>query len=150
METWKTPNPDYADAVAGLFRNARFVRELGLRLQAFGPGWCETELGVEPRHLQQDGWVHAGVQATVADHTAGAAGISLAPSGHTVVSAEFKINLLRPARGDRLTCRSEVLKPGRRLIVVESALSAQRALCAKATVTLFVVDLRGVVGGDDA
>jgi uncharacterized protein (TIGR00369 family) len=140
-------NPSYAEAVEGLFRHAPFISELGLRLQGFGPGWCETVLEVEPRHLQQDGWLHAGVQATVADHTAGAAGISLVPAGHTVVTAEFKINLLRPARGERLRCRSQVLRPGRRLIVVESELVAEGErsdppLTAKATVTLAVVDLR--------
>jgi uncharacterized protein (TIGR00369 family) len=151
-------NPDFAAAVQGLFCRAPFITDLGLRLDSFAPGWCETVLEVEPRHLQQDGWIHAGVQATVADHTAGAAGISLVPAGHTVVTAEFKVNLLRPASGAVLRCRSQVLRPGRRLIVVESeifcpgrpesarGLTAERPdgslLTAKATVTLAVVDLR--------
>lgn len=139
-------NPELAGAVEGLFSRAPFITDLGLRLERFAPGWCETVLQVEPRHLQQDGWVHAGVQATVADHTAGAAGISLVPEGHTVVTAEFKVNLLRPASGPVLRCRSQVLRPGRRLIVVESEVSAERpdgpVLTAKATVTLAVVDLR--------
>jgi uncharacterized protein (TIGR00369 family) len=103
-----------------IFNAAPFVASLGIRLLTIGSGICETELDVEPRHLQQDGFVHAGVQATMADHTAGGAAATLIESGHMVLTVEFKINLLRAAKGQRLTCRSKVLKPGSQFIVVES------------------------------
>ena len=70
--------------------------------------------------MQQDGFVHAGVQATIADHTAGAAGASVLRSGQMVLTAEFKINLLNPAIGDRLVAKGRVIKPGRTLTVSRS------------------------------
>jgi uncharacterized protein (TIGR00369 family) len=89
-----------------IFNAAPFVASLGIRLLTIGSGICETELDVEPRHLQQDGFVHAGVQATMADHTAGGAAATLIESGHMVLTVEFKINLLRAAKGQRLTHRN--------------------------------------------
>ncbi len=72
-----------------IFNAAPFVASLGIRLVTVGPGICETELDVELRHLQQDGIVHAGVQATVADHTDGGAAATLIEPGHIVLTAEF-------------------------------------------------------------
>ena len=131
------------EAVGAIFRNSAFVTGLGIRLADLGSGWCESELAVEERHLQQDGFVHAGVQATIADHTAGGAAGTLAKPGEMVLTVEFKINLLRPAVGERLRCRATVLKPGRTIVVAESEVFASRdgaeKLTAKATVTLALV-----------
>lgn len=145
----KPRNTNYARAVREIFEHAPFIEGLGLRVAEIGPGWCETELDLRPRHLQQHGFVHAGVQAAVADHTAGAAGTTLVGEGEGVLSVEFKVNLLRPARGDRLLCRGTVLRGGRTLIVAESEVWADdretRNLVAKATVTLAVrqLEVRG-------
>ena len=87
--------------------------------------------------------MHAGVQATVADHTAGAAGASLIEPGQFVLSAEFKINLLRAAKGTRLECVAKVLKAGASLSVVESEVYCGTGddlrLVSKTTVTLAVL-----------
>lgn len=135
------------EAVEAIFRDSAFVSGLGIRLTDLGSGWCESELAVEGRHLQQDGFVHAGVQATIADHTAGGAAGTLARPGHMVLSVEFKINLLRPAVGERLRCRAQVLKPGKTIVVAESEVFASRdgveKMTAKATVTLALVPSGG-------
>jgi uncharacterized protein (TIGR00369 family) len=129
-----------------IFNAAPFVANLGIRLVSLDSGTCESELVVEPRHLQQDGYVHAGVQATMADHTAGGAAATLIEPNHMILTAEFKINLLRAAKGDRLTCRSEVLKLGSRLIVVESEVLCEdegtSKLVSKTTATIAVVGVR--------
>ena len=126
-----------------LFDAAPFIRNLGMELVAIAAGRCETALELTERHLQQDGVVHAGVLATMADHTSGTAGASLIKADEYVLTAEFKINLLRAAKGNRLHCVGTVLKPGRRLIVAESEVfdgNPQAArLVAKATVTLAVM-----------
>jgi len=127
-----------------IFNAVPFVANLGIRLVTVGPGICETELDVEPRHLQQDGFVHAGVQATMADHTAGGAAATLMEPGHMVLTVEFKINLLRAAQGQRLKCRSQVLKPGSRLMVVESEVLCENEgtskLVSKTTASIAAVE----------
>ncbi|MBI4912402.1 MAG: PaaI family thioesterase [Acidobacteria bacterium] len=123
-----------------MFQACPFIEDLGLVLERLAPGECETSLALRPRHLQQDGYVHAGVQATMADHTGGGAGATLLPEGRIVLSIEFKINLLRPARGQSLRCRAKVLKAGRQVTVVESEVFAldegKESLTSKATITL--------------
>jgi uncharacterized protein (TIGR00369 family) len=134
---------DFNKAIEQGFRNAPFVEHLGISLAGLGPGWCEARLELEPWHLQQTGVAHAGVIATLADHTAGAAATTQLAPGEYVVSAEFKINLLRGARGERLHCRAEVLKPGQTLSVVEALVHAERGgkreLVAKLNATMAVV-----------
>ncbi len=129
-----------------IFNAAPFVASLGIRLVTVSPGICETELDLEVRHLQQDGFVHAGVQATMADHTAGGAVATLIEPGHIVLTVEFKINLLRAAKGERLTCRAKVLKPGSQLIVVESKVLCENEgtskLVSKTTVSIAVIGVR--------
>ena len=134
--------PDLA-TLKQMFRRVPFVADLGMELESLGEGECVTVLRVEPRHLQQNGVVHAGVQATLADHTAGAAASTLAPPGAAVMTAEFKISLLRAARGDLLRCRARVLKPGRQIVFVESEVwctaAAQEQLVSKASATMSVL-----------
>jgi uncharacterized protein (TIGR00369 family) len=134
---------DLGKAVEQGFRSAPFVAHLGIELDALGPGWCEARLEVQPWHLQQTGVVHAGVVATLADHCAGAAATTQLAPGEFVVTAEYKINLLRGARGPRLHCRAEVLKPGQMLTVVEAGVYAERAgqreLVARLNATMAIV-----------
>lgn len=133
-------NPDFPERVRDIFARATFVTEMGVRMGECGPGWCESTLDLEPRHLQQDDFVHAGVLATIADHTAGAAAGTMIAADRIVLTVEFKINLLRPAMGESLRCRANLLKCGRRLIIAESSVYAlakgKEKLVAKAMVTL--------------
>jgi uncharacterized protein (TIGR00369 family) len=134
------------EEVNRIFATAPFGADLGIRLESAGQGECTSVLPLANRHLQQDGFVHAGVQATIADHTAGAAAASLLRTGQYVLSAEFKINLLRAAKGERLICRAKVLKAGAQLTVAESEVfcvaSGEELLVSKATVTLAVMTRR--------
>ena len=137
-------NPDYQTEINRVFRQAPFIAEIGLELVDVAPGHCRTRLDLNRRHQQQDGFVHAGVLTTVADHTAGTAGASLVAAGDYVLSADIKISLMRAARGTRLLCRARVLKSGRRLIFTESEVFCENEdqeseLVAKVMVTLAVV-----------
>jgi uncharacterized protein (TIGR00369 family) len=136
--------PEMADVdrVREIFYSANFVRDLDIRLDKFAEGICETSMVVQERMRQQHGFVHGGVIATLADHTAGGAARSV--SGEKdVLTVEFKINYLRPAIGDRLRCTASVLRGGKTVIVAEALVYAGNAeketLVAKLTETLFVV-----------
>lgn len=134
------------EAVRAFFRLAPFMLDLGVEPLAVGPGRLTTELVLAPRHLQHTGQAHAGVSATLADHSMGAAAQTLAPEGTWIITAELKLSLLRPARGDRLVCEAVVLKPGRQLMFTEAEVYAeadgQRTLIAKASATMAVTVAR--------
>lgn len=129
--------------VRQIFYAANFVRDLDIRLEKAGNGTCETSLVVQERLRQQHGFVHGGVVATLADHTAGGAARS-ASGTRDVLTVEFKINFLRPASGDRLRCSATVLKAGNSVIVAEALVysndASRESLIAKLTETLFVLD----------
>lgn len=142
--TEMTPkDPDWRARVERIFDTAPFLREVGVQLEDVGPGWCESSLTVQKYHQQQDGVVHAGVVATLADHTAGAAAGTLVDPDVIVLTAEFKINLLRAGRGPLLRCRSEVIKSGRTLAVAQSDVSSvdkgTETLVARSLVTVMHV-----------
>jgi uncharacterized protein (TIGR00369 family) len=128
---------------AAVFRKAPFVAALGIEPESIGDGRCRSRLELTGHHLQQDGYVHAGVLATMADHSAGAAAASLLPKGEIVLTAEFKISLMRAARGERLRCDAEVIKPGSRVSFAESTVYCESGgveqMVARATVSLAVV-----------
>ena len=136
----RTYNPNYRQVVQDIFESAPYIQSLGIRLVDLGVGWVESEMVIRPNHLQHSGLVHAGVQATLADHSAGAAAATLVAPNTNVLTIEFKINLLRPAAGEKLTCRSNVLKAGRMITIVESTVSAhanqKMLLVSKATITI--------------
>lgn len=145
-------NPEFRKSVAELIRKAAFINDVGVQLEVVEPGRCVSSLQVSARHLQQHGFVHAAVQAALADHTAGAAAGTLVGPDEGVLSVEFKINLLRPAVGQLLRCQSTVLRAGKSLSVVESEVWAVSAggderLTSKATVTLAVVKEAELAGG---
>lgn len=127
-----------------------FPGHLGARAAEVGPGVWESVVEVRPEHLQQDGFVHAGVLATLADHSAGYAAFTLVPGDRRILTIEFKINFLRPAVGERLRCRARVVRPGRTVLVAQSEVWAEGegspASVALAQVTLMAVPA-GRLGG---
>jgi uncharacterized protein (TIGR00369 family) len=120
-----------------------FPRHCGFVVDRVDLGIFETRLPVERRHLQQDGFVHAGVIATMADHTSGYAAFTTVDPSRRILTIEFKINFFRPATGDTLWCRARVLEGGKTVIVAESEVYAGTAdaqkRVSKATVTLMAV-----------
>ena len=91
---------------------------IGAELGVVEPGVVEINLAYRPDLPQQHGYLHAGIVTTIADSACGYAAFSLMPAGSQVLSVEFKVNLLRPARGVRFVARGEVIKAGRTLTVV--------------------------------
>lgn len=113
-------NPHYIEAIRESFAQQPIMNLIGARLARVEPGVVEIELPFRADLTQQDGFLHAGVITTVADSAAGYAAFTLMPAGSRVLSIEFKVNLLRPARGELFVARAEVIKPGRTLTVVRA------------------------------
>lgn len=124
----------------GVFDLAPFIREIGYRLVAAGAGWVETSLPIEPRHLQQHGYVHAGVVTTMADHTAGGAASTMVEPGQSVLTSDLSIQLLRPGKGQELRCRGEVVKAGRNLVFTQADVWADGVHVARLHATMAVVN----------
>ena len=120
-----------------------FVKTCGFKLDLLERGRAKSSLEVTEVHRQQDDFVHAGVMATMADHTAGYAAFSVVPEDSRILTLEFKINFLRPAVGDCLVCSAKVVKEGKNILVADSEVYSQsdgvEKLAAKALVTLMAV-----------
>jgi uncharacterized protein (TIGR00369 family) len=92
---------------------------------------------------QQHGYIHAGIVGAIADAAGGYAGFTLFPADASVLTVEYKLNLLAPAVGERLVAEAEVVKPGRTLAITRGEVYAERAgkrtLCAIMQQTLMVM-----------
>ncbi len=135
------------DTVRGFFRASPFMVDLGVEPLSVSEGRMTTALVIQPKHLQHTGQVHAGVMASLADHSMGAAAQTLAPAGHWILTAELKTSLMRAGKGERLVCEAVVLKAGRTLSFTEAEVYAeslgQRTLVMKASATMAVTPARG-------
>ena len=131
------------DTLRAFFASSPYMLELGVEPVAVAPGQVSTVLAITGRLFQHTAQVHAGVMATMADHSMGSAAQTLAPEGLWVVTAELKASLLRPARGERLLCEAVVIKAGKTLSFTEAAVYAesagQRTLVMKASATMALV-----------
>jgi uncharacterized protein (TIGR00369 family) len=113
---------------------------LGVEVGSLEPGRVELRLAWRRDLAQNHGYFHGGVIATLADNAAGGAAGTLASEGALGVTAEFKINIVAPGKGEFVVARGEVIKPGRRLTVARSDVFAVadgvERMCATALVTL--------------
>jgi uncharacterized protein (TIGR00369 family) len=99
------------------FARQDFMRTLGAELVSVAPGAVEIRLAIMSGLLQQHGFAHAGVVASIADSACGYAALSMMEPGGDVVSVEFKLNLMSPAVGEQLLARGRVVRAGKRLTV---------------------------------
>jgi uncharacterized protein (TIGR00369 family) len=120
-----------------------FPANCGFEVIRVDYGIFESRLKIRSIHRQQDGFVHAGVIATMADHTAGYAAFTTVSENYRILTIEFKINYFKPAVGELMICRSKIINNGRKIKVSESEVfsvsQGQEKLISKAMVTLIVV-----------
>jgi len=117
-------DPDYADRIRGSFARQKAMALIGASLLRVEPGRVEIELPFREDLTQQKGYVHGGILGMIADSAAGYAAYSLMPASASLVTVEYKMNILRPAVGT-LIARGEVLKPGRTLTVARAEVYAE-------------------------
>jgi uncharacterized protein (TIGR00369 family) len=113
-------DPEYATRVRLSFGEQRAMATIGASLGAVGPGAVDVVLPFRDDLTQQDGFLHAGVVAAIADSACGYAAHTLMPATARVLSIEFKLNLLAPAVGERLEARARVIRAGRTVTVCQA------------------------------
>ncbi len=112
-------NPDYRQRIVNSFAAQQAMQTLGATLQTIEPGKLSIALPYQSKLTQQHGFLHAGMIATVLDSACGYAAFTLMPADAEVLSVEFKINLLAPAKGDKLIAVGQVIKSGRNLTICQ-------------------------------
>ncbi len=140
---WQPKDPDYAGRVRASFARQGAMRTLGAELLDVAPGYCTIALAPRPEIAQQHGYVHAGVVAAIVDTAGGYAGLTLFPAGASVLTVEYKLNLMNPAQGERIVAEGFVVKPGKTLAITRGEVYAEnggaRALIAIMQQTLMVM-----------
>jgi uncharacterized protein (TIGR00369 family) len=130
----QTTNPTFVEEVKDSFDKQIVMELIGGELTRVEPGVVEISLTYRSDLTQQHGYVHAGIITTIADSACGYAAYTLMPPNSDVLAVEFKVNLMRPAKGDTFVARAEVVKSGRTLTVVRADVHAitgdQRELVA--------------------
>lgn len=142
------PNPLFSERVRASFARQQIMGLFGATLTRLEPGLVEIEMPFREGLTQQHGFLHAGVVTTIADSACGYAALSVMPPETGVLSIEYKVNLLAPARGARFIARGRVLRAGRTIIVCagdvvavqdENGESAQETAIATMLATMMVI-----------
>lgn len=118
-------SPQVEREIRASFARQTIMGTFGAELGDISRGTVEILAPIGAHVLQQHGFGHAGLTFALGDSAAGYAALSCMPEGSEVLTAEIKINLLAPARGQMLRARGEVVKSGRRLVVVSATVSAR-------------------------
>jgi uncharacterized protein (TIGR00369 family) len=121
-----------------------FIKFCGFRASKIEKGLFESTLKIGENHKTQDNFIHAGLIATMSDHTAGYAAFTLVPDNIRILTIEFKINFLKPAYGDELKCKSEIISQGKQILVAHSTVfdirETHKKMVSRSTITLMAVN----------
>ena len=135
MTAFAPADEAFAARVADSFARQSIMELIGAELAAVEAGRVTIDLPFRADLCQQHGFFHAGITTTIADSAGGYAAYSLFPPEASVLTTEFKINLLAPAAGERLRAVGNVVKPGRTLTICDVEVFAltdgTETLCAK-------------------
>jgi len=117
-------DPDFARRCRESFGRQKAMALIGARLTGVEPGLCEITLPFREDLTQQKGFVHGGILGMIADTACGYAAFSLMPAGCSLVTVEYKMNILSPGRG-AMIARGHVVKAGRTLTIARAEVHAE-------------------------
>jgi len=140
-----TPDGKEIEArIRGSFARQTIMTTLGAEIAAVRAGEVEIVLPFSDKILQQHEFIHAGAVATIADTACGYAALTVMPREAAVLTTEFKINLLAPAKGERLRAFGRVVRSGKKLVITFGEVFAEdgaaRKQVALITATMMVID----------
>jgi len=124
--TYQARDPEFEQRVRDSFARQHVMSFLGATLDDVSPGYAQISLPYRPELSQQHGFFHGGIVGTIADSAAGYAGYTLMPRDASVLTVEYKLNLMAPADGDELIARGRVIRPGKNLVVTEADVFVRR------------------------
>lgn len=119
MSRFDPSDPAFEAKIRASFERQHVMALIGASLVRVEPGRVEIELPFRADLTQQHGFLHAGITTTIADSAGGYASFSLMPPGSSILTIEYKVNLLAPAAGERFLAVGKVLRPGRRITTCE-------------------------------
>jgi uncharacterized protein (TIGR00369 family) len=114
-QRFEASDPEYERRVRESFARQGIMKHLGARLAMIGPGQVQIRAAYRAELTQQHGYFHAGVSGAIADSACGYAAYTLMPKESSVLTVEYKMNLLAPANGEELVARGRVVRSGKTL-----------------------------------
>ncbi|MGH9942515.1 MAG: PaaI family thioesterase [Pyrinomonadaceae bacterium] len=142
MAEYQPKDQEFAERVRESFARQKVMQLFGASLSRVEAGAVDIDLTFREDMTQQNGFLHAGVVTAIADSACGYAAFTLMPAGAEVLSVEFKVNLLRPAAGERFTAQATVLKAGRKLTVTRADVFAHTGARSVLVATMLATMIR--------
>lgn len=141
------PDPDFEARIRGSFGRQGFMAHIGAHIEDIEPGRCVVAVAFRPEVSQQHGFFHGGLVGSLVDNAGAYAAFTLIEARQSMLTVEFKVNLLAPAVGDRLRAIGHVVRTGRTLstshVDVFSVTAGREKHCAVGIVTLMILSDRG-------
>ena len=152
MTTFVAADTGFETSVRESFSRMALMTTIGARLVKVAPGQVHIDMAVREELTQQHGYVAAAIVTAIVDTACGYAAMSLMPAGAGVLTVEYKVNFVSPARGERLLARGWVVKPGRTLTVCAGEVYALSDGTEKIVATMLgtMMSLPDVVHGANA
>nr|UOZ96472.1 hypothetical protein NCPCFENI_00367 [Cupriavidus sp.] len=147
MTMTQPPSNDFANRVRESFARQHAMALIRAEISDVRHGQTEINVAHWEGIEQQHGFVHGGVVGMIADSAAGYAAMTVVPETASVLTVEYKMNLVAPADGDKLIARGRVVRPGRTLVITQAEVFATKAgketLCALMQQTIMVMRGKG-------
>ena len=151
MPKFEPKDPEFEAKVRESFGKQTAMQSLGAVISRVKPGEVEIEMPYRADFTQQHGFVHGGIVTAIVDSACGYAALSLSAPETAVLTVEYKVNFLAPAKGDRLLARGEVVRPGSTVTVCKGDVVAcdggDEKLVASMLTTMMLMTNRSDLAG---
>ena len=117
MSRFEPRDPEFEAKVRSSFANQTAMQTLGAVMGRVEPGQVEIEMPFQAGLTQQHGFIHGGIVTSILDSACWYAAFSLSAPDSAVLTVEYKVNFMAPAKGERLVSRGQVLRPGASITV---------------------------------